>query len=932
MALIAVSSMAAPPPGTIDPTFSVGRGPLQVSSGTGYGAVLQSDGGIVVGGFFNGLGFTSVDGLVRLNADGSFDPTFDSSALAVDVITTGYYLKALCLQADGRIIVGGNFFTGDETHRSLVRLNPDGSLDAGYNPVIQDFDESYPPRIDIGILQPDGKLLISGSFVSVNGVSRPGLARLNTDGTLDTGFVPVAGGSPALQQDGKILVGSSRGPLVRLNNDGSYDPSFQPAIANPAFPLIQSDGKIIASQDLFFGEIFSIVRLNSDGSLDSSYSEQPGFAVALDSEDRALVATPGLPLQRVTTDGSIDSSFQIDGDFDLTVLAVAEQPDHKLVLAGQGLFKEPFGIQRLLPDGQADSTFAVGTGLTSMSPSSIYQATLLPDGKLMVGGSFSHLDSVPRNKIGRLNHDGSVDLSFDAGDLLSDGPGPIVSQPDGKILVGFQSEISRLLPTGAIDLSFNYATQGDSGVTAMAVQRDGKILAAFGDKFIRLNPDGTLDTNFDAGLDSGAGVTQMLLQPDGKILINGNFSSVHGTPQHGPVRLNPNGSLDESFSFNGGFVNSLVGLQADGKILMGFYLGIGWSVGRVNSDGSSDESFAGFPDLPACVALGGDGIYVGSNTVVRRQSDGTLNPIFAPVFPSDAAITQLLLQVDGQLVAAGTFTEINGTAVNGIVRLNGVAPEKAGNISTRAVVGTGDAVEIGGFIITGLADKSVVIRGIGPSLQVDGSPLPGTLTDPRLELHGPAGELIAQNEDWRDSQEAEMIASGLAPLDDRESALTATLSPGAYTAIVQGAGGETGIALVEIYDASPSCDSRLQNISTRGAVQSGDNVMIAGLILTGPEEAPVVARALGPSLAEFGVADPLSDPTIELHDQSGAIVAANDNWKDTQQSELAASGLAPTNDKEAAILASLPPGEYTAIVRGANDATGLALVEFYDLR
>ena len=932
MALIALSAAAAPQPGTIDPTFNAGRGPLEVSSGIGYGVVLQSDGRILVGGFFNGFGFNPANGLVRLNPDGSLDSSFDSSALRVDVITTGYYFKALCLQPDGKIIVGGSFVTGDETHRSLVRLNPDGSVDSGYNPLIEDFDESSPPRINRGILQPDGKLLISGSFVTVDGVSRPGLARLNADGTLDTGFVPAAGGTAALQQDGKILVGSPRAPLVRLNGDGSYDSTFQSELTNPVYPLIQSDGKIIASEDLFFGEIFRVVRLNSDGSLDSSYSEQPGFAVALDSQDRALIATPAVPLQRVNTDGSIDSSFQIEDGFDLTVLAVVQQPDQKLVLAGDGLFREPFGIQRLLPDGQADSTFAVGTGLTSISPASIYQATLLPNGKLMVGGSFTHLDSAPRNKIGRLNHDGSVDLSFDAGDLLSDAPGPIVAQPDGKILVGFQSEIFRLLASGAIDVSFHYAAQGDSGVTTMAVQRDGKILAAFGDKFVRLNPDGTLDTNFDAGLDSGAGVTQMLLQPDGKILINGNFSSVHGTARHGPTRLNPDGSLDETFSFAAGFFNSLIGLQADGKILMGYYLGTGWSVGRVNSDGSSDESFAGFSNLPACVALAGDGIYVGTNTVIRRQSDGTLDPIFAPMFPADAAITQLLLQVDGQVIAAGSFTQVNGAAVNGIVRLNGVAPAKAGNISTRALVGTDAAVEIGGFIVTGPADKSVVIRAIGPSLQADGSPLPGTLTNPRLELHGPAGELIAQNEDWRDSQEAEMIASGLAPLNDRESALTATLSPGAYTAVVQGAGGETGIALVEIYDASPAWDSRLQNISTRGAVENGDNVMIAGLILTGPEEAPVVARALGPSLAAFDVADPLSDPTIELHDQSGAIVAANDNWKETQESELAASGLAPTNDNEAAILASLPPGEYTAIVRGANEATGLALVEFYDLR
>ncbi|HEX4667276.1 MAG TPA: hypothetical protein VH207_11810 [Chthoniobacterales bacterium] len=208
----------------------------------------------------------------------------------------------------------------------------------------------------------------------------------------------------------------------------------------------------------------------------------------------------------------------------------------------------------------------------------------------------------------------------------------------------------------------------------------------------------------------------------------------------------------------------------------------------------------------------------------------------------------------------------------------------------------------------------------------------GVLSNPRLELHDSAGRVVAQNDDWRESQESEIIASGLAPLDDRESAITIPLAPGAYTAVVQGSGGETGIALVEVYDASAASDSRLQNISTRGSVQSGDEVMIAGLILTGPESAAVVARALGPSLADFDVAEPLSDPTIELHDQSGAVIASNDDWRETQELDLTATGLAPADDRESAILATLPPGLYTAIVRGNNESTGVGLVEFYDLR
>ncbi len=406
---------------------------------------------------------------------------------------------------------------------------------------------------------------------------------------------------------------------------------------------------------------------------------------------------------------------------------------------------------------------------------------------------------------------------------------------------------------------FSYTAPNSDGVQAIAVQPDGELLVGHGEGFVRLDPDGTQDTSFDPGLDAGRGVTQILLQPDGRILINGNFSAIHGTPGIGPVRLESDGALDESFDFTNGPFNSLVALQPDGKVLITNF-GLFTFLTRVNPDGSIDESFSPVMTDATSAAVERDSIYLGTNTVTRLHIDGTPDSSFAPVFASDAAINQLLLQVDGQVLAAGNFSQVNGAAVNGIVRLNGVAPEKVANISTRASVGTADGVEIGGFIITGTAEKSVVIRAIGPSLHGDGSGLAGALLNPRLELYDSAGQLIAQNDDWRESQETEIIASGLAPLDDRESAIVAMLAPGAYTAVLQGDGGQNGIALVEVYDTSPASDSRLQNVSTRGSVQSGDAVMIAGLILTGPESASIVARAMGPSLAAFNIADSLGEP------------------------------------------------------------------------
>ena len=927
----ALAAIAAPPPGSIDPTFNAGRGPIQVRPGTGYGAVLQGDGKIVAGGMFNGIGLARSGQVVRFNPDGSVDTTFDSSSVE---IANGDYTKPLCLQADGKIIVGGSFVTADGNHHSLLRLNTDGSLDATFNPVIEWADPNAAPIVNTGIVQPDGKLLISGVFSTVNGIARPSLARLNLDGTLDTTFAPVTGGGQiALQPDGKILTRTAafQPTVVRLESDGSIDSSFHSDLTNVGAIFLQSDGKIIVSVDIFFGEIFETRRLNDDGSTDESFGEQPGAAIALDASDRIYFFVNGSPdpFQRLNPDGTPDPTFQPCAD--CAGFLILEQGDQKLIVAGS-FYTEPFGLRRLLENGQVDSTFAIGTGLTTTYGESIEHAQLLPDGKIIVTGTFTRFDTLPRNRIARLNHDGSADASFDAGDLADGPPGVLAVQPDGKVLAAIFSDIFRLLESGAIDPSFSYTAPNSAGVQVIAVQPDGKILVGHGEGFVRLHADGTLDPSFDPGLDAGRGVSQILLQPDGKILINGNFSSIHGTPGIGPVRLNSDGSLDESFDFAASPFSSLVALQADGKVLVTVYLGFGTALLRTNPDGSKDESFGDVMNTPAALAVAQDGIYIATNTVTRLHSDGTVDSSFAPVFASDAAINQLLLQVDGQVLAAGNFSQVNGADMNGIVRLNGVAPEKVANISTRALVGTGGAVEIGGFIATGAAEKSVVIRAIAPSLQVDGSPLIGVLSNPRLELHDSTGQLIAQNDDWRESQEAEIIASGLAPLNDQEAAIAATLTPGAYTAVVQGNNGETGIALVEVYDASPSSDSRLQNISTRGSVQSGDDVMIAGLILSGPESAPVVARALGSSLADFEIANPLVDPTIELHDQSGAIIASNDDWKETQEAELTSAGLAPPNDKESALLATLPPGPYTAIVRGGNGTTGVGLVEFYDMR
>ena len=237
---------------------------------------------------------------------------------------------------------------------------------------------------------------------------------------------------------------------------------------------------------------------------------------------------------------------------------------------------------------------------------------------------------------------------------------------------------------------------------------------------------------------------------------------------------------------------------------------------------------------------------------------------------------------------------------------------------------------IGGFIITGNLPKKVIVRAIGPSLQ---SMLQGALPDPALALRSVTGSLLRQNNNWKDDpvQAAEIQLNGLAPSDDLESALVATLTPGNYTATVTGNNGATGIALVEVYDVDQGSDSKLANISTRGVIQSGTNVLIGGFILGGSNSnAKVLVRAIGPSLTSFGVTNALPDPILELHDGNGALLMSNDNWKSAQQTEIEATLIQPSQDAESAIVADLPPGLYTAIVAGKG-TSGVGLIEIYNL-
>lgn len=303
----------------------------------------------------------------------------------------------------------------------------------------------------------------------------------------------------------------------------------------------------------------------------------------------------------------------------------------------------------------------------------------------------------------------------------------------------------------------------------------------------------------------------------------------------------------------------------------------------------------------------------------------------SPLIDADQAKTRLsggALVGNVQLIA----TNSRGTATIPLCFFT--APIGAVNISTRLAIAGGDNVLIGGFIVTGNAPKRLIVRALGPSL-----PVPGALQDPVLEIHGSDGSLLVTNDSWKSDNAQGVMDSGVAPTDDREAAIVGAFEPNVnYTAILRGKNGSSGVALLELYDLGTaafdgSSAAKLANISTRGLVQTGDNVMIGGFIVS-QVQSKVVVRAIGPSLAAGGVSGALLDTTLELRGPNGDVVASNDDWQSdpVQAQAIRDSGVPPTDPRESAVVATLNPGSYTAIARGKNDMTGVGLVEVYVLQ
>jgi uncharacterized delta-60 repeat protein len=715
----------------------------------------------------------------------------------------------------------------------------------------------------------------------------------------------------AQQPNGQFIVGgdfhslgaSTVNNVVRLDSNGARDASFNATGAGPSAESVNtvavrpSDGKIL------FGGNFS------------TYGGQFRNNIAL-----------------ANADGSVDNSFAgLAGvtDYNPNIWTLATQPDGKIIMTG--VFSSfngtsHYNVLRLNPDATIDSSFNANTDRSTRA------LILQPDGKILIGGNFGEVNGVPRSRIARLNSDGTLDLSFDPGTgperyirgLAQDSAGNIYAAGEFTVFNGIpRLGIVKLSPTGAVDPLFNPAGGGADdppSVWAVTVPDDaGHIVIGGGftayngtsaHRIARIDTTtGAIDPTFQTGTGFSGFVYALRTAPDGKYYAGGSFTSYNTDPQRRVARLTSDGFLDGTFSDPG---------------LQGTVYSLALQNGKV---------YAGGANYPS-------GIFV------RLTSDGMLDPTFNTgtgfnIVPEYAygqftiKISALAIQSDGKLVVGGIFNQYNGTPRICLARLTGPLPSPTptpipstilGNISTRLKVETGDNVLIGGFIVTGTQSKKLIARAIGPSL-----PVAGPLADPSLELRDSSGALIRSNDNWRSDQEAEIIATGIPPGSNLESAIVATLpaNGSAYTATMRGVNNGTGIGLVEAYDLDRTVDSKLANISTRGLVQTGDNVLIGGLIVLGQNPLRVIVRAIGPSLSLPGA---LADPTLELHDGTGALIASNDNWRSDQEAEIIATGIPPTNNLESAIVRNLAPGNYTAVVRGVNNASGVALVEVYALQ
>ncbi len=675
------------------------------SSGAGSKALIQPDGKILIAGrdltILNGI---LTNNIVRLNSDGTIDPTFNPPVFFSTNDSNAPRIIDIALQSNGKILLHGGFdFIDGQPSSSFVRLNSDGSLDTTF-PTFNNISQIF----QIFVL-PDDSFFLAGFFtMSSTGGDRSNLVKMSADGIVDPSFnyTEERATSLVIQPDGKIVVGKNSTGIpfprvTRFNSDGTSDPTFAEVIVNTAVSDLeyQPDGKILIGGSFTTVNGSSrtgIVRANSDGTIDKSFQDLQlngsVFSVVLESSGKFYIGgtyssiagtTSSRRMHRINPDGTRDITFSLRRNY-LSISDIVIQPDGNLMVLSLGGTPDPY--VRVEPSGILDPSFIV----PKVERFAIGNSVLVqPDNKILAGGRFTNANGITRTTLARFNADGTLDTDFTAGGFFSTSTQvlDIVLQPDNKILIcGAIGDARRLNPDGSLDITFPGATNAYE----IEYLPDGKVLFA-GSNLRRHNSDGSLDTVL-ATINGGGSfptIIEMAVQPDGKIIIVGNFTSVNGAAHNRIARLNPDGTFDSTFNPTGGANLDIVSVavQADGKILIGGTFTEFNSdssrqyLARLNSDGSVDTSFSivlNSPLLDLDIQADGKILFGGSMSSVNGQlmpgiarvnSDGTLDPNFNTGTGTNGTVWEIDRQSDGKIVYVGEFYRTDGRSTLGIGRL-----------------------------------------------------------------------------------------------------------------------------------------------------------------------------------------------------------------------------------------------------------------------
>jgi hypothetical protein len=914
---------------------SIPRGTMNSARGD-HTATLLSTGSVLIAGGVTPTGYTNTAEL--------YDPFFGGFASLSNTMTSDRGLHTATLLGSGQVLIAGGF-AGSGASNTAELFDPVSETFTSLSPSTM----TSPRQNHTATLLPSGKVLLAGGITNLSG------AVTNTAELFD----PTSGNfyslSPStmtsarsehtatLLPSGKVLLpGGDRGSAGSTNTADLYDPTFgtftsyksattSAAAHHSATSL--PDGKILIAGGFDGSTATNTANLFDPASamftaLPPMTSTRQDHTTTLLLSGQVLLAG-GSDANGGTTntaelfDPSLGNFTSLSPNSTMT----SARRSHTATLLSSGKVLLTGGDVNGSVTNTAelfDPVSAIFTATPTMTSARRYHtATLLPSGKILLAGG--DVNGAITNTAELFHPDSGTFTSLPNTMTAARAHHTATLLPSGKVLLagggdvnsGFSNTAELFDPDSG---TFTPFSPNDTMTSARADHT--ATLLASGHVLIAGGITGNSSTNTADLFDPASGTFTSLSQNNAMISARA----------HHTATLLPSGKvlIVGGTDANGGATNTAEA----------FDLGLGFSDARRPVISTAPNSLV----QPASLVLSGTGFRGDSEgsgssvnnsatnypvlQLLRIDNEQTFFPLSNSATNwSDTSFSSGMLGGGTQLPRGYYRVTIFTNAIPSFQKIINIGsqPTTLGNISTRLGVETGDNVLIGGFIIIGTQPKKVIVRAIGPSL-----PLAGALADPVLELHGPGAFATITNDNWRSDQEAEIIATTIPPTNDLESAIVATLpaNNSAYTAIVRGVNNGTGIGVVEAYDLDRTVDSKLANISTRGLVQTGDNVLIGGLIMVGPDPLRVIVRAIGPSLPLPGA---LGDPTLELRDGNGALIAFNDNWRSDQEAEIIATTIPPTNDLESAIVRNLVPGTYTAIVRGANNTVGVAVVEVYGL-